>query len=476
MTEQHDGSKNSVLRKRAEQKLQEARINAVDFSLDDAKKLIHELHVHQIELELQNEELRVTQLALETSHRKYIDLYEFSPIGLLSLDQNERIQEANLTFVTMLGIDREKLIHRHLSDFIDRSVQDTYHFFYQALHRTQQPQQCEISFLPPNKSSLVVRLDGTILVQNDTHLIYRIAVSDISERRQSELEIKRLYTAEQVARTLAEHMARRLASLQQITAALSNATSYEQVAIACLEQSISIVGAQRGDILLLSEDGSTLHPRGSYGGSEYPLSLALATPTPFTEALRQQKPVWIQSLEDYARRYPRISEFPIEGSQAFAHLPLIVNEDPIGILSYSFLQPQTFTEDDQLFMQALAQQYAQAIDRVRLSEQARDLATLRERQRLAHDLHDSVKQSLFAATSMSEALPRLWERNPQRARIILAQIVTLNRSALAQMQGVLFELLPDSILKTPLGGLLRQLSEAVRGHRDIPAYLEMYGG
>lgn len=203
MTEQHEDSKNSMLRKRAEQKLQESLTNAVDFSLDDAKNLIHELHVHQIELELQNEELRVTQLALETSHRKYIDLYEFSPIGLLSLDQNEHIQEANLTFVTLLGIDREKLIQRNLSDFIDRGGQDTYHFFYQALHRTQQPQQCEISLLPANKSPLVVRLDGTVVTEAGAAISYRIAVSDVTLQKQAEVQRLELTAERQRTRVLA---------------------------------------------------------------------------------------------------------------------------------------------------------------------------------------------------------------------------------------------------------------------------------
>ncbi len=108
MAEQQDGEKNSEIRKRAEQRLQERRINTADFSLDDAKSLIHELHVHQIELELQNEELRLTQLELEASRRKYADLYEFSPVGLLTLDSDESIQEANVTFVTMLGVKYPK--------------------------------------------------------------------------------------------------------------------------------------------------------------------------------------------------------------------------------------------------------------------------------------------------------------------------------------------------------------------------------
>jgi PAS domain S-box-containing protein len=478
MIDQNDDEKTSELRQRAEQKLQEQFVNGAEFSLEDAKKLIYELHVHQIELGLQNEELRSTQLALETSRHKYSDLYEFSPIGLLTLDNEEHIQEANLTFVKMMGIDREKLIKRHLSDFIDRSAQDTYHFFYQALRRTQKPKQCEILLLPVSYPPLVVRLDSIVLVQagaEGTQTTYRIAVSDITDRHQADLEIKRLYIAEQEARARADYIVRRLSSLQQIMEGLSSALSYEQVSETCLRQSIPIIGAHGGDIMLLSNDGSTLQLRGSYGVSERSLSLPTVSSNPFTEVLHQQKPIWIESLDDYIGRYPESTPTPLDDSKALANLPLIVNEKTIGILSYGFSTPQIFTEEDQSFMEALAHQCAQALERVRLSEQAQSTVALQVRQGLARDLHDSVKQSLFAATMMSEALPNLWERNPVRGKEYLAQIITLNRAALAQMQVLLLELRPESILKTPFSVLLRQLSETVRGQRDISAELEMVG-
>ncbi|MBA3873059.1 MAG: PAS domain S-box protein, partial [Anaerolineae bacterium] len=197
----------SELRQRAEQRLQEQLVNMADFSLEDAKRLIHELHIHQIELELQNEELRVTQLALETSRGKYSDLYEFSPVGLLTLDTHERIQDANLTFVTLLGVDREKLIKSHLSDFIDSSTQDTYHFFYQALLSTQQPQQCEIVLISPSRSPLVTRLDGIGLMQEitaGTETTYRIAVSDVTLQKQAETQRVELAAERQRSKVLAD--------------------------------------------------------------------------------------------------------------------------------------------------------------------------------------------------------------------------------------------------------------------------------
>ena len=186
MTNHNDDENNSTLRQRAEQQLQERIINTEGFSLEDAKRLLHELDVHQIELELQNEALRATQFALESSHRKYTDLYDFSPVGLLTLDNDEHIEEANLTFVTMMGIEREKLLKRNLSDFIDPNLQDTYHFFCQALRHTQQSQQCEIILLVPNRPPLMIRLDGTVMLQTDGSIDYRIAITDITLQKQAE--------------------------------------------------------------------------------------------------------------------------------------------------------------------------------------------------------------------------------------------------------------------------------------------------
>ena len=124
----HNGFKNthSQLRQRAEQILNQESADRKAFPGGDIQELIHELQVHQIELEMQNEELRRTQIELEDSRNKYFDLFDLAPIGYLVLNQEGLIQEVNLTAADLLGFDRRYLIKRGFSQFIAPDFQDVF--------------------------------------------------------------------------------------------------------------------------------------------------------------------------------------------------------------------------------------------------------------------------------------------------------------------------------------------------------------
>ena len=108
----------SDLRQRAEEQLQAEAVITEEPSSIEATRLIHELRVHQIELEMQNEELRQAQVRLEESRSKYVDLYDFAPVGYLTLDDQGKIVEANLMASTLLGVERSSLLGRFFPLFL----------------------------------------------------------------------------------------------------------------------------------------------------------------------------------------------------------------------------------------------------------------------------------------------------------------------------------------------------------------------
>ena len=117
MTQEKDSNdKFSVLRSQAEELLGTVSVDQEDISAlssDEVQRLVHELRVHQIELEMQNEELRQAQIKLEELKNKYLnnylDLYDFAPVGYLTLNDKGLILESNLTAVGLLGMDRTSL-------------------------------------------------------------------------------------------------------------------------------------------------------------------------------------------------------------------------------------------------------------------------------------------------------------------------------------------------------------------------------
>ena len=105
------------LRKEAEQRL----LNRLPAEpTHTPEELLHELQVHQIELEMQNEAMRQAQVQLEESRDRYVDLYEFAPIGYLTLSLDGLIEQINLTGASLLGVDRRKLLRRRFVTYIAR--------------------------------------------------------------------------------------------------------------------------------------------------------------------------------------------------------------------------------------------------------------------------------------------------------------------------------------------------------------------
>jgi nitrate/nitrite-specific signal transduction histidine kinase len=167
----------------------------------------------------------------------------------------------------------------------------------------------------------------------------------------------------------------------------------------------------------------------------------------------------------------KVGQEGITGWVAHSGEPLLV----IGVLHIQSEHLDAFDESDLAVLQSLANQAAIAIENARLYEQAQELAVVKERSRLARDLHDAVTQTLFSASLIAEVLPRLWERNPDEGQRRLGELQELTRGALAEMRTLLLELRPSALVDAQLGDLLRQLAESITGRARVPVTVTVEG-
>jgi len=191
----------SELRQRAEKELAtEAGGTGLlsEMSPEKMAGLIDELQVHQIELKMQNDELRQIQGELEKTRNGYSHLYDFAPVGYFSVNPKGIIHEANLTIASMLGLDRSALIGQPFTRFLLRDDQDTFYKYRQRLLEMETPQSCELRLVKKDGQKFYARLECTVLKNkgNDLKQI-RMAVSDVTDRKHAE---KKPYRSEETLR------------------------------------------------------------------------------------------------------------------------------------------------------------------------------------------------------------------------------------------------------------------------------------
>lgn len=190
MQKENDITNKSQLRKLAENALVET-VNGdlSEKSPENIASLIHELRVHQIELEMQNEELHRIQEELEKTKSRYSHLYDFAPTGYVTVNGKGTIVEANLTMATMLGMERGGLIGKILSHYILKDDQDIFYKHRQRLMETGSPQVCELHLVKKDGHTFYVRLECMIIKSGeDEFREIRATISDISESKQAENE------------------------------------------------------------------------------------------------------------------------------------------------------------------------------------------------------------------------------------------------------------------------------------------------
>ena len=176
------------LRRKAEEKLENKELKSVkQLSLPEIEKLVHELEVHQIELELMNEELMLANTIAETANEKYVELYDFAPTGYFTLTAVGDINALNLSGAKMLGNDRSYLINTRFGLFVSDECKPSYNKFLEKTFKNNTAETCEITLNIADK--LPVYLHLTAIADPNKEQCFVDAV-DITKRKQAEEKIK----------------------------------------------------------------------------------------------------------------------------------------------------------------------------------------------------------------------------------------------------------------------------------------------
>ncbi|UCV09521.1 GGDEF domain-containing protein [Dechloromonas denitrificans] len=192
----------------------------------DPQRLLHELRVHQIELESQNDELHCAQDELEASRQLYFDLYDLAPVGYCTLSDSGQILQANLTAATLLGVARDDLVMQQIGRFILPNEHDSFLRHSQQMSATGEQHSCDLRMVKKDGTTFWAHLHSLGIQGTDGKRVCRIALTDISERKLAE---EALHEQKEFFHLIADNLSDFIAVLDLDGRRLYNSPSYQQI-------------------------------------------------------------------------------------------------------------------------------------------------------------------------------------------------------------------------------------------------------
>jgi len=181
MYDENDLTDAQLLRQKAEEKLQKVKQEKSTPPLitGDEARLLHELQVHQIELEMQNEELRIAYETAETALRKYTMLYDLAPMGYFTLDSNGSICELNFTGADLLGGKRFSLINSNFKLFVSEESRTVFNEFFRKVYTAPGKESCKVKLGYDNRPLCHVYMEGIVTDDDQKCLLSVIDISNL---------------------------------------------------------------------------------------------------------------------------------------------------------------------------------------------------------------------------------------------------------------------------------------------------------
>jgi PAS domain S-box-containing protein len=411
-------------------------------------------------------ERKRAEAAMQESERLYRTVIEQATENIFLIDvETRRIVESNRAFREALGYAEEELHRMTLYDVVaaDRESVD------RNLWRTLEEGRASVGerrYRRKDGTLLDVEAGGSVIVRDGRQTLVAVA-HDITERAR------------------AQHMLEeRVATLSGIAGELTLDRPTETVLGDLARSVVNASTAAACGVVLIGEREGVVHLFGSHGLPEnYTAALSEAyragVDSPSLEAYRSRKPVLVRDLRArilgdplYApvHRYVRDAPWDIVYS-----LPLVSRGMALGAIFFCFLPDGEPGEDEKIFLRAVADQAAVAVENARLFSEVRGKAALEERQKLARELHDSVSQALYGIALGVETARELLPDDPGRAAEPLDYATTLAEAGMTEMRALIFELRPESLEKEGLVAALEKQAAAVQARHGIRVEAELDG-
>ena len=432
--------------------------------------LIHELQVHQEELRAQNEELKRAQYEMEALAARYRDLYDFAPVGYMTLDDAGRIIEANLASALMLRLNRRELINRSFpallapasvnvyTEFrslrVQAGVQKSYEFGLQRADGTALPVQAEV---------IAVGAEGGEADQ------LRVALLDITARKQAE-------------QTVQDHFEVLYRKLGLLTGDLDLERFLRQTLIVLTEQDHAecaaywFADAAEENISIHSvNDGGRVMTGSQYGHPLASLPLPLQSLPFWIEMRRTRRPLILHDLTTYPQ-FPMVQgRSDPNRDRTLLLVPLLLGQYVLGLVVLQSLDRRAYRPEEIAFAQAVAQQVTIAVQMGRLGEKARQTAIFQERNRMAQEIHDTLAQGFTVILMQLEVIEDSLSDAPEQAQLHLELAKEMARSSLSSARRSVRAMRPRELEQNGLPGALVEALSRTERETGVRPVLDIQG-